>query len=113
MRVVAYDPLGNEMPRSELGDVILLGSIADCLAQAEIVLITTPDPVFRRLKRSDFGKKSLTVVDFWRVLDKELKEYPSICYIPIGRSIDDARNATRLAKLWDRNGIEEFRICGN
>lgn len=102
-RVVAYDPLAGETARAELGDqVVILDSVADCLAQAEVVLIATPDPAFRALTAADFGdKKSLvTVVDFWRILAKELAGQPNIRYIPVGRSVDDAVNAARLAELW-------------
>jgi UDPglucose 6-dehydrogenase len=102
--VVAYDPLANEMARVELCDqVIIADSINDCLAQAEVVLITTPDPAFRMLKVADLNnqKSYVTVVDFWRILDHELAGKTNIRYIPIGRSTDDITNATRIAELWN------------
>ena len=68
------------------------------LAQAEVVLITTPDPVFAGLKAADFvqGKSLVTVVDFWRFLDQELSGKANIRYIPFfggcsGRMIDVSR----------------------
>jgi UDPglucose 6-dehydrogenase len=101
IRVVAYDPLAGEANCSELRDqVTILDSIADCLAQATTVLITTPDPTFAELKASDFAGGKYTVVDFWRILDQELASHPDINYIPIGRSVDDERNAARLAEMW-------------
>jgi len=106
-RVVAYDPLAGEMARNEVHDqTVILDSIAECLAQAEIVLVTTPDPAFRTLTAADFkGQKSkVTVVDFWRILDKALAGQPGIQYIPIGYSVEDESNAARLAELW--NGAE-------
>jgi hypothetical protein len=66
-------------------------------------LITTPDAVFKKLTITDFkhkGPRPVIVVDFWRILDKELANQPNVCYIPIGRSIDDAANAVRLNELW-------------
>jgi UDPglucose 6-dehydrogenase len=100
-RVAAYDSLANDMARAELRDqAVILNSIADCLAQAEVVLITTPDPAFRRLTAADFTKSPVTVVDFWRILDKELSGQANIRYIPIGRSIDDKANAAQLDALW-------------
>jgi UDPglucose 6-dehydrogenase len=100
-RVVAFDPLANEMARAELRDqAVILDSAADCLEQAEVVLITTPDPAFRALTAADFGKSRVTVLDFWRILDKELAGQPNVRYIPTGRSVDDAANAARLAELW-------------
>jgi UDPglucose 6-dehydrogenase len=102
-RVVAYDPLAGAVARSELRDwAVILDSVTDCLAQAEVVLITTPDPAFRTLRAADFddGKSPVTVVDFWRILDKELARQPNIRYIPVGRSVDDVANGARLAELW-------------
>lgn len=100
-RVVAYDPLAGNMARTELRDqAVILDSVADCLAQAEVVLITTPDPAFRALTAADFRRSGVTVVDFWRILDKELAGQSNIRYIPAGRSVDDAANGARLAELW-------------
>ncbi|MBM4431389.1 MAG: UDP-glucose/GDP-mannose dehydrogenase family protein [Chloroflexi bacterium] len=109
VRVVAYDPLASDVARAELRDqAVILESVADCLAQAEVVLITTPDPAFRALTAEDFGGKNLpvTVVDFWRILDKELVGQPSVRYVPIGRSVDDAANGARLAALWSGAAAE-------
>lgn len=106
-RVVAYDPLAGQMAHNELHDqAVILDSIEACLAQAEIVLVTTPDPLFCKLRAADFeGKRSsITVVDFWRILEKELSGNPSVNYIPFGRSVDDEANAARLAELWDGAG---------
>jgi len=104
VRVVAYDPLAGENARWELrGKALILNSVADCLEQAEVVLITTPDAVFKKLTIIDFkhkGPRPVIVVDFWRILDKELANQPNVRYIPIGRSIDDAANAVRLNELW-------------
>jgi UDPglucose 6-dehydrogenase len=103
-RVVAYDPLAKETAEAELkGQVVVLDLLEDCLEQAEMVLITTPDPVFQRLRAADFEKNNIqVVVDCWRILDKVLSGHPRIWYIPLGRSIDDQANAARLAELWNR-----------
>jgi UDPglucose 6-dehydrogenase len=103
-RVVAYDPLAGEMARAELKDqAVILDSLEDCLAQADVVLITTPDPAFQTLTAAHFnnGKPKVTVVDCWRILGKELTDQPHIRYIPIGRSMDDAANERQLAELWN------------
>jgi UDPglucose 6-dehydrogenase len=102
-RVVAYDPLSAEMAAAELQDqAVLLDSVKDCLAQAEVVLITTPDPVFQRLTADDFNAEasSVTIIDFWRSLSGKIEGKPNIRYIPIGYSIEDETNARRLADLW-------------
>jgi UDPglucose 6-dehydrogenase len=103
-RVVAYDPLAAGPANTELqGKVLILNSPAECLEQAEAVLITTPDPAFRALTAADFPVRTqpVTVVDFWRILARELAGQPHIRYIPIGRSVDDAANRATLEALWD------------
>lgn len=101
-RVVAYDPLAKETAQAELhGKVLVLDSLEECLAQADVVVITTPDPVFQKLTSISFNNNKLvTVVDCWRILDKELQGHPNIRYIPIGRSTDDTTNSKRLSQLW-------------
>lgn len=102
-RVIAYDPLAAEGAKIELAyHALVLDSLSECLAEADCVLITTPDPVFRALKAGDFdgARANMTVVDFWRILDKELDGKPNIRYIPFGRSIDDQANSARLIELW-------------
>ena len=108
-RVVAYDPLAGDAARAELRDqAVVLDSIPDCLAQADIILITTPDPAFRKLRSEDFAirQSPVTVVDCWRILSDELAQKPNVRYLPVGRSIDDEANAARLAALWDRVATE-------
>ena len=100
VRVVAFDPLANEAARVELDDrVEILDSVAACLEQADVILITMPLPAFQSLTVADFGKGT-TVVDFWRILDKELAEQPGIWYIPVGRSVNENVNIARLTRLW-------------
>jgi UDPglucose 6-dehydrogenase len=102
-RIVAFDPLAGEAANAELhGQVVILDSIKDCLAQAEVVLITTPDPAFKSLTHADFAseKTQVTVFDFWRILDRKQIEKGNIRYTPIGHSVDDEANAARLSELW-------------
>ena len=105
IRVVAYDPLAGETVNIELGGkVVILDSLEECLDQADIVLVTTPDPEFKAIQVDDFKGKKVIVVDFWRILDKNLSNQSSIRYIPFGRSTHESENVERLAKLWN---IEE------
>jgi UDPglucose 6-dehydrogenase len=100
-RVIAYDPLAAEGAKTDLAyHALVLDSLKECLAEADCVLITTPDPAFKSLKAADFGSKPVTVVDFWRILDKELTGKPNIRYIPFGRSTDDQASKSRLKELW-------------
>jgi UDPglucose 6-dehydrogenase len=102
IRVVAYDPIAGDIARNELKDlVVILDSLNDCIDQAEVFLITTPDPEFQALTATAFSGKQSTVVDFWRILDKKLSHQPHIRYIPIGRSIDNEANEKRLKSLWN------------
>jgi UDPglucose 6-dehydrogenase len=99
-RVVGFDPLAGELAQAELGDQILvLDSIDDCVEQADIVLLTNPDPFFLTLDSEKFRDK--TVIDFWRILDKKLSRIPEVRYIPFGRSTRDEANAQRLTVLWN------------
>ena len=105
VRVIAYDPLANEMARAELKDqAVVLDSVHDCLAQAEVVVLATPDPVFRNLTAADFQKENITVVDCWRILETKLAGQSGIRYVTIGRG--DEAGAEKLAALW-RNAVNE------
>jgi UDPglucose 6-dehydrogenase len=102
-RVVAHDPLAGLMAAHELKDQgLVLQSLPDCLHQASVVVITTPDPAYRALEAGDFtaAGRPVTIVDCWRILGAKLAHQPGITYVAIGRSVDDARNGERLAALW-------------
>ncbi len=101
-RVVVYDSLAGDMVRNELKDkVVVLNSLKDCLDQADIFMVTTPDPEFKALSANDFKGRHVTVVDFWRILDKKLNGLTNFDYIPVGRSINDSENESRLEQLWN------------
>lgn len=100
-RVIGYDPLAGEAAKTALGqNALVLDSLADCLEQADVVLITTPDPAFKVLKRAELRRNPVTVVDFWRILEAELAGEPGVRYIPIGRSVDNEGNSARLEEFW-------------
>jgi UDPglucose 6-dehydrogenase len=106
-RVVAFDPLANEMARTELRDqAVVLDSVEDCLKEAEVVMITTPDPAFQRLTRADFNRsgRKILVIDFWRILAGELSDHAAVEYVPFGRSVGNPLHEKRLAELWDNTG---------
>jgi UDPglucose 6-dehydrogenase len=103
LRVIGYDPLATEGAHVALQyHALVADSLAACLQDAECVLVTTPDEVFKALKPNDFvgHKKSVTVVDFWRCLDSSIRHHPAIHYIPMGRCIDDAAATAKIAELW-------------
>ncbi|MDQ2839649.1 MAG: nucleotide sugar dehydrogenase [Acidobacteriota bacterium] len=108
VRVIAYDPLSPAMQtgtyaKAEVNGWLMQESLQQCLDEADMVLITTPDPAFKVLTVSDFArlKPRVTVVDFWRILRRELEgRHPRIRYIPVGRSVRDDQNQARLQDLW-------------
>lgn len=103
VRVVAFDPMSGEMAIEDLRrNIVVLDSLEECLAQAEAVLITTPDPVFKRLTAESFKNKwsTVTVFDYWRILRGELEGQPHIKYVGAGMSSDDAANTQLLKELW-------------
>jgi UDPglucose 6-dehydrogenase len=105
-RIVAFDPLANETARAALpSEVTICDTLADCLSQADAILITTPDSCFRNLKAGDFNLAlgSIVLVDFWRLLDPAVAQHPQIHYFAIGQSTNDDENVDRLSKLWNKN----------
>ena len=103
-RVLAYDPLANEAALKELHyRALILSSAEECLREAEVILITTPDPCFKLLTADDLlnGKSQVMVVDFWRILKDELTGRAGIQYIPGGCCVDEAAAEARLRCLWE------------
>jgi len=101
IRVVVYDPLAADTVRNEFKNlVVVLDTLEDCLEQAMVFLVTTPDPEFMTITAKSFKGKKVTVFDFWRILDNELADKTDIKYFPAGRSLDDNKNAQRLSELW-------------
>lgn len=102
-RVVAFDPLANESARSALQyHALLADDLEQCVRDADLVLVTTPDDLFKELtaERLLQGRESVTVVDFWRFLEPSLGNVPGIRYVPIGRCLDDEDAAARIQELW-------------
>lgn len=103
-RVVAFDPLANESAESVFnGSIVILDSIEKCLKQSEVVLITTSDNEFKKLKTEDFQNEfeKITVVDFWRILPGEFRNNERFNYIAVGTSKNESENVERLKKLWN------------
>lgn len=102
-QVVAFDPLASETARAVLPpEITIYATVAECLAQADTVLIATPDPCFKNLTVDDFNLRSgsIAVIDFWRILNPIVRRHPQVHYIAVGHSSDEAGNAARLAALW-------------
>lgn len=103
LRVVGHDPLAVEEAHTALRDhALVTDSITACLQDAECILVTTPDEVYKALTPADFlgQKKTVTVVDFWRCLPGVIANHPAIRYVPMGRCIDDGEAIEKLDGLW-------------
>ena len=103
-RVVAYDPLARSGAHQELGGrALVLDSIADCVRDADVVLVANADPEFQSLTPADLSAagRHVTIVDFWRCLSPSFATAPGMTYIPYGRGPDPSATTTnRLAELW-------------
>ena len=103
VRVLAYDPLARQNADIELGGrALIMDSAGDCLRDADVVLITTPDPQFKALKAADFRRagRTVVVVDFWRILAAELAGAEGIDYLPYGQGPSAAIQTDPLKRIW-------------
>ena len=102
-RVVGFDPLATEEAHAALQmHALVSDSLSACLQDAECILVTTPDEVFKALTPEDFlgNKKSVTIVDFWRCLPEAIHSHPNIQYVPVGRCIGQTTSIEKLRGLW-------------
>lgn len=103
LRVIGYDPLATQEAHVALRDhALVTDSVHNCLQDAECVLVTTPDDVYKALTPEDYigNKKSVTVVDFWRCLPESVRNHPKIRYVAMGRCIDNEAAIKNLEGLW-------------
>jgi UDPglucose 6-dehydrogenase len=103
-RVVGYDPLAGPAANQEVGTrAVIFDSIADCLKDADVVLVANADPMFVALKPEDFtaSGRPVTVIDFWRCMTPALATTKGVTYVPYGRgAVLDAAAVSRLMDLW-------------
>jgi UDPglucose 6-dehydrogenase len=103
LRVVGYDPLANQEARVALRDhALIASSIEECLRDAEMVLVTTPDAKFIEIRPEQYlqGKSSVILVDFWRCLSESVRNSDGIEYLPMGRCVNDEKAISSLEDLW-------------
>jgi UDPglucose 6-dehydrogenase len=103
MRVIGYDPLASEGARGAFrGQALIAETIPSALADAALVVVTTPDSLFRELTAEDFlgSKDKVTVVDCWRCLHPSVTNHPQIEYVPLGRCLENEKAAEVLKDLW-------------
>jgi len=103
VKILGYDPLASEeVLRQRAVMIEMVDSLRECIESSEVVFITTPDPVFKDLKKEDFGRGKIpkVVVDFWRILKEELQG-GSVNYIPAGTGMKCGEGAELLKELWE------------
>jgi len=97
IRVVAYDPLAIDNARTVFGSAVeYVHSAESCLKQAGLVVLSLRSSELKEAVENHTPNHPMTVVDCWRILDKELAGHPNIRYVPLGRSIDDIDNSLRM-----------------
>ena len=71
------------------------------VAQLVVEAIATPDPAFTTLEAEDFRQagRSVVVIDFWRLLSKQLSRCDGIEYVPYGHA-PATLPAGILEELW-------------
>jgi UDPglucose 6-dehydrogenase len=86
--VRAYDRVAGDAARKAVGDEFAVeDDVWACLEDADVVMVTTPDPLFRDAVQTLAGRP-VTVVDFWRLLAPESLG-AGIRYIAVGKNSDD------------------------
>jgi UDPglucose 6-dehydrogenase len=101
-RVKVHDRLALTEARAVLQKCTLLTeSLEQALDDADVVLITTIDEPYRKLRAEDLDtkKRQVIVVDYWRILN-QLKDMPNVIYIPVGRCLDNGEHHKKMKDLW-------------
>lgn len=102
-QVIAYDPMIGQLTEGDRRqNLTTADSVKSCIKDADAVLITTPEKVFKGLKATDLHKKGqrVVVVDFWRQLQETLANDDRFEYVGIGLSRDEAGNISAMNRLW-------------
>jgi len=103
-RVVAFDPMASEKARHCLtGGTVIRDTLAACLDDADVVVVTTADPMFIALEEDQFGicAEKVIVFDLWRVLAPKLERSRRVRYEAFGRAGCAAEETPALfEELW-------------
>ncbi|MDR1857624.1 MAG: nucleotide sugar dehydrogenase [Desulfovibrio sp.] len=100
--VAGYDPLAGEEASKILGKSAVAPSLGACVADADLVVVATPDPAFAALRAEMLGGVDgrACVVDCWRILNRSVQTAGNVDYVPAGRCIDPVAAESRIATLW-------------
>lgn len=84
--VIAYDPAGLGNAQRVLGSRVRFADAAEqCIAEADVVVVATPWPLFRELPSEAWARHSppRVVIDCWRVLS-HLAGHAGVAHVPLG-----------------------------
>jgi UDPglucose 6-dehydrogenase len=85
MTVTVYDPLAMDNARAVFGDSVrYASSVADCVAEARVVLVPTPWPEFKEIEQ--LAHNPMVLVDCWRFLDSQALKQKGVKYVTLGRA---------------------------
>jgi UDPglucose 6-dehydrogenase len=99
--VRAFDRVAGDAARKAAGDEFAVeDDVWACLEDAEVVMVTTPDPLFRDAVQTLAGRpdRPVTVVDFWRLLSPDALG-DGIRYIAVGKNSDDTASTTPILEF--------------
>ena len=102
-RVLTFDPLAGDNARTVFRNQVLVqDSIESCLEDADLVIVTNPDPIYKQLQPADFAvcKSPVVVYDMWRSLEEQLAGADHIRYLAYGRGGDNEDMDARFRELW-------------
>jgi len=101
-RVIGHDNLAAPYAETALKmSALVTDSLEEALKDADVLLVATTDKSYTSLNAEGIlrGRKSITVIDFWRCL-KNLAGDSRIRYVPIGISDENEANVSTLKSLW-------------
>lgn len=100
--VIVYDPKALETAKTVLKEKVKYASSAEeALKNADVIVLTVPDPLYKSLPIPTLtGKNRPVVVDAWRYLRKELSQEKRVRYVPIGIGEGAPLLIQRLSRLW-------------
>lgn len=82
-----YDPLALDNAEKILGEKAkYIDDLEKCIADSDILVITTNWPHFKDVNIEWFDDQSKTIIDTWRMLDQE-KLPDNVTYIPLGSNL--------------------------
>jgi len=100
--VLVYDALALENARRALGDTVRYAvSVEECVRQADLLVLTTPDKEFARLHTEQSPlRPGQTVFDAWRVLRRQFDGNGEVAYLPLGVGARNDALVAQLQNLW-------------